>query len=464
MLRCGITGGLVHVLAISLMLVASAVAGSGARAAEAALDLAVTRAQRLVAPANTVVLAAAASQEGHWTFANLKGERFTAATPDEMKRVASILAPEVATAGAKLLLVVTEASVFAGEDALAKLPRDTVLQLSTQIGVYALTDTKPRRVRLSPRIEVEVVERAAFDEVLLQLDRPLGGSGLRILSLEPGAPTALSPRAAFDDKSKGEIIERIDPPRLKEAIGALRGQTALVTGRLDGRLLYFQVAGGPDRSVIAADLMEAARSADVNLIILDAPAGRQPGARNWLWQRAAVKGVDAGLADRRLEGLLEALSSDARPLSLKLTDATGDRVTLLAMEIGAAAPSVGGIGERLARVASDLTNTVTGRIEPAAIHLHLVSTSRQRELDRRLVRWLPSWASWGYLGLLLIGSAGARASWRWWSRIWPPEQATEYPGQLGLQLARGVRLLLYVALFMPLTALAAVPVAVLQRR
>ncbi|MCP6423425.1 hypothetical protein NL463_29380, partial [Klebsiella pneumoniae] len=82
---------------------------------------------------------------------------------------------------------------------------------------------------------------------------------------------------------------------------------------------------------------------------------------------------------------------------------------LLAMEIGAAAPSVGGIGERLARVASDLTNTVTGRIEPAAIHLHLVSTSRQRELDRRLIRWLPSWASWGYLGLLLVGTAGARA-------------------------------------------------------
>ena len=32
---------------------------------------------------------------------------------------------------------------------------------------------------------------------------------------------------------------------------------------------------------------------------------------------------------------------------------------------------------------------------------HLVSATRQRELDRRLIRWLPSWATWGYLATLL---------------------------------------------------------------
>ncbi len=51
-------------------------------AADSALDLAVAQARRLVIAAGTVVLAADASQEGHWTFVNGAGEKFTAATPD----------------------------------------------------------------------------------------------------------------------------------------------------------------------------------------------------------------------------------------------------------------------------------------------------------------------------------------------------------------------------------------------
>jgi hypothetical protein len=40
-----------------------------------------------------IALAAQATQEGHWRFVNKAGETFTAGTPDELKRVASVLLP-----------------------------------------------------------------------------------------------------------------------------------------------------------------------------------------------------------------------------------------------------------------------------------------------------------------------------------------------------------------------------------
>ena len=82
-------------------------------------------------PAGTAVLAADASPEGHWTFVNGKGERFTAATTEEMARMPGVLAPEAKEAGGRLILVVTEASVFGPGDALSMLPRDAGVRLST---------------------------------------------------------------------------------------------------------------------------------------------------------------------------------------------------------------------------------------------------------------------------------------------------------------------------------------------
>lgn len=444
-------------LAVLCAIIAMMGAAQGAHAADAALDLAMIQAQRLVLPAGTSVLAASASTEGHWTFVNAKGERFTAATPDEMTRMTGVLAPESKAAGGKLLLVVTEASVFGNAEVLGKLPRDAAVRLSTATGVYALVGSPPRQVQIIPKLRAEIGERAAFDEVLLQLDKSLAKGGIRVLALDPSGPAALPRRLALEAKAKGDLVERIDPLRLKDALAGLSGQTVVVTGRLEGKFLYFQVSGGPDRSLIADDLIAAAASGDANLIILDAQSGRQPGARNWLWLRAELQGADALHPDSGLDALLGAMASEARPLNVRLTRLDPDRVTMVAVPSAAAAPSTAvAIGEALGRVAADLTSGVTGRIEPSAIHMHLVSAARSRELDRRLIRWLPAWATWGYLGLLLLGALGSRVSRRWWARIWPPETAADYPNALGLQAAKAVRGAAYALVFMPGVALAAV--------
>ena len=255
-------------------------------------------------PAGTNVLAASASAEGHWTFVNAKGERFTAATADEMARMAGVLAPESKAAGAKLLLVVTEASVFGNAEALAKLPREAAVRLSTATGVY-------RARRFTAATGADQPEAARRDRRAGGLRRgfattrqftgagrhPRAGAG-------PERAGGIARRLALDAKAKGDLVERIDPLRLKDAMAGLSGQTVVVTGRLEGKFLHFQVSGGPDRSVIADDLIAAAASGDANLIILDAAAGRQPGARNWLWLRAELQGADVLHPDSGLDALL----------------------------------------------------------------------------------------------------------------------------------------------------------------
>ena len=52
--------------------------------------------RRRAATTKGPALAAHVSQEGHWTFANKAGERFTAANPEELRRAIPILAPGAA--------------------------------------------------------------------------------------------------------------------------------------------------------------------------------------------------------------------------------------------------------------------------------------------------------------------------------------------------------------------------------
>ncbi len=436
---------------------------SSAIAAGDGLERAVEQAARMVVPDGTVVLAASASQEGHWTFVNAKGERFTAASPDEMKRMLGVLASGAKEPETRLVLVLAEDTVFSQGKAFNVLPRSASLRLSTATGVYTLQDGPPRTAQVSPKVRVEIDERAAFDEVLTQLDRSLARGGIRVVALEPSAPAILSARPALDKSGKGDLIERIDPYRLKDALAGLRGQTVLITGRLADGLLNFKVPSGPDRSLIALDLVTAAEQHDVNLIILDATAGRQPGARNWLWLRAELSGADGLTADSGLDALLGTIATETRPLTVRLTKASAERVTMVAVPSVAAASATSSIVDALTRAAAGVSNDVTGRIEPTAIHMYLVSAARRRELDRRLFSSVPSSFTWGYLALVFLGALGSPISWRWWNKLWPPENRGEYASAFGYQAAGAVKLAIYVITVMPATAIVAAPVALLSR-
>ncbi len=429
-------------------------------AADAGLDRAIRHAERIVVTAGTVVMAASASQEGHWTFVNTKGERFTAATPGEMAHMPAVLAAGAAFPNTPLLLVVDDGSVFRSDTALKSLPAFAAVQLSTATGVYKLDTGPPRTVAVTPKLRIELSDRASFDEILAQLDRAFGRFSPRVIALVPGASAVLPSRPALEAQ---EIAERIDPYRLADALSGVVGQTVLVTGRLAAGLLYFQDPSGSERSLNATDLIAAAARHNVNLLVLETASGRQPGVRNWLWLKAAVAGVEAVGAHPTLGALVGRFATEAMPLTLRSTAARDDRVTLVG-SVGAPTKStVGGFVDALSRAASGLSNDVTGQIEPTAIHMYLTAAELQRELDRRIFASIPSGFTWGYIALLVIGLIGAPTSWRWWSQLWPPEQRAEYSNAFGYQAARAAKLAVFAALVMPVTGLAAAPYTLIDR-
>jgi hypothetical protein len=414
------------------------------------------------APPTRSALAAEATPEGHWRFLNPAGEILTAGTPEELARVASILLPD-ARPGVGLALYVSEDTIFLNRDALAHLPKGSELNVVVARESYAIVRrSEGQAERLFAEVRsnliVEMNERAAFEEAVWQLARPLAAENVRVLALEPGGPPMLASSPRIDPASKRALIDTIDPASLPAALGTVRGQTLLVTGRIDGRLLSVQPASGTERSIIIADLLRAAEEADVNLVVLHAATPpRQPGGRNWLWQKVEVDGLDRALQRARLADFFNALGTANRPL-LVTAVASPRRTSLTIAPLGggpASAIDVGGIF-------SGLLSQITGRVAIAGVTANLRSAEREEELAGRFIPRIPADLQAGYLMLLVLGLLGVPWARAWWHRLWPPEIRAEYAGLPGYIAAVAVRGLVFLLLYLPLSACVGVPYALVR--
>ena len=56
---------------------------------------------------------------------------------------------------------------------------------------------------------------------------------------------------------------------------------------------------------------------------------------------------------------------------------------------------------------------------------------------------------------MILGLVAWPVAWRWWTRLWPAEERTQYESATGYMLARGARLLLYLLVFTPLAGIPA---------
>lgn len=441
---------------------------AGARSARfggAALEDAARLVKSLPAKAESGALAAEATQEGHWRFVNRTGETFTAGTPDELKRVTAVLLPD-AKSDQKLSLYVTEDTLFLNRAALKSLPKSA--ELSVVVGrdsyrVLRRSEGAGERLfaQVRPNLLVEMNDRAAFTEAVWQLARPLNKANVRVLALEPGGPPRLASAPRIDPATKRAMVDAIDPASLPAALGTVRGQTLLVTGRVDGRLLHFQPASGPEKSIILQDLFKAAEEADANLLVLrSASTPRQPGGRNWLWQKVEVRGLEEALRHARLADFFNALG---RPNARLVATArpAGQRTAFELRPAGdlPGAPATSPVGDLFSGLVSDLT----GRVITTAVDANVRSAERQRELDWRLMPGVPSDLQIGYVVLVVFGLLGVPVSRDWWRRLWPPEAAAEYAGRTGYWAARLVRGAAFLILFLPLTAPLTAPLALMRQ-
>jgi hypothetical protein len=232
----------------------------------------------------------------------------------------------------------------------------------------------------------------------------------------------------------------------------------LVTGRVEGNLLHFRPESGPEQSFKILDVIRAAEEADVNLVLLHAPVPRQPGGRNWLWQRIAVDGLDDALKRATFGDFLDALGAGRGAFRVTVAREGSGRVAIRAAPSGAAAePITGVVGEWFASAAS----SITGNVVTSAVEVHARDEARQQELDSRIVPFIPSAYQVAYILGLVAGLMGWPVARAWWERLWPAETRSDYSGAVGYRAAQAARLLVFVLVFLPIAGAPALLVALL---
>ncbi len=415
-----------------------------------ALDKAAAHVAALPKLSTGTALAAHITPEGHWKFVSREGNVFTAATPDELARVGSALAPEAAP-GSKLALYLSEDTVFARRAAMKELPKDADLHVVVGDDAYRLRQGADGALaaEFRPNVIVALDERGLFEETVYRLSRPLNRSNIRAIALESGGPARLSSVPRFDPATKAALVDQVDPSALPAALSGLKGQTALVSGRIEGNVLSFRGSSGPEQALDITKLVTAAEHADVNLILLHTGVAHQPGGRNWLWQKVAVAGLDDALKRATFADFLSGLGGASSELTIKAASSSEGRLVFSALPVkSASAPLTDVVGGWIGW--ENWLGEITGNVAVQAAQVYSRDEARERELDARIVPGIPSAFQLTYLVSLASGVLAWTVTSDWWRRIWPPEQRGGYAGRVGYWAARTVRFLAYVFLFLPL--------------
>jgi len=412
-------------------------------------------------PKSGLALAAHLGNNGHWTFINKKRERFTANSADEVARAIDVLGGQ-SIAGPKqgLTLVVAGDTLFrqvGSDDPLALLPRRARLLAlinGRALEVVALNGGKTKRALAVRRnVLVPLTDAASTHEAVWQLNRQLRPKKLTVVTLVAGQPQPDG--APFRTSADGLAVrgEQVQGTRLAAALPALRQRTVIMTGRIDGDVLTFRSAAGLEETLDLSPVRAAAAAHDINLLLIHAPTPRQPGARNWFWQRASVDGLNTVLQTATYADLLSGLAGQTSQMRVRVRRSTAKRTVLIADPATGADPTgVRGIWDR---IASELLSETVGTIVPSAFEADVTSSTRHRELGLRLVPMIPSGFQIGYLITLVLGVVGLRSARLWWFHVWPKESRREYASLIGYHAARSIRLIVFLAIFLPLVGLPA---------
>jgi hypothetical protein len=436
--------------------VAGGAAGRAGRAAEELVPLrtAATYLDRLN-DAPKGALAAHATPEGHWQFVNRDGQTFTVGTPDEMKRVLPTLVPDLVPGDqTKMTLYLSEDSVFANKAALDEIPRDADLYVVTDGAAYPIARSGKGAdailtARLTPNLAMELVDQSLFDETAFLLGRPLNKSNVRTIAFEPGAGVSLSSSPKLDVDSKVPLVDQLDPNNLGNGLRPIRGQTALVTGRIDNGKLMVAPSTGSDIALSIDDLVAAAQHNDVNLIILQSDSSRQAGGRNWLWQKIKVGGLGEATEKASFGDFLDALAARRGGFLLTASRDGASRVHIAAVPDLSSA----GLSSDASHVVEELVSHVTGEVITNAVNIDARDRDTETERDARLIPWLPAGVQYSYLAGLIVGLVSWATVRKWWLKLLA--MASRGAPQNARSFGRIVSELIFVLVFMPIAGLPA---------
>ena len=424
-------------------------------------------ARQMTPRAKAPVLALHVTPEGHFEFSTAAGESYTAGTSAELTRAAAVLMPGVVTGLRGATIVLSADSLFAGAEALRRLPDAASLHVAIAGQGFALE----RRaggwlaVRIGRSLILAVEDKSELREAIAQLRRPIDARRVAVLSARetPERRPITTGQSVAASAGQVEVLP-VDADRLAEAISALPRRTVLVTTKLVGQDARLELPSGRVMTVPIAELTAAARSADVDLIFLDTDPPRQQGGRTWLLGQVSIAGAERAGKARLFLDVLDPLAEARGGFDVRIAKQEAGSVRLVAEPAAVRANGVTGWVGAAAEVADVLTGEFVGTLKPRAVVGQLVPETRRRELALRLVPGVPSLVQWVYAGLLLAGSLGWRTARVWWRGLWPLEKRGEYAGALGYFVARLVRFGAFVVFFLPLAGLPAAFAGLFRRK
>jgi hypothetical protein len=374
-----------------------------------------------------------------------------------------ILSP-LSEQAAQQVIVLAGETLFKDRSKLKALPPDAELSALIESRVYAVhkrlfEGVEQYSLDVGNGVRVPIRSRAEVHEMLWQLARPVDLAAIRVLALEPGA-TAILKRTGPSNPEPGRVtVEAVDPDRLPHMLTAVARGTVVISGRMNGSVLHFRPSSGPERTLILDELRRAAAASDVNLVVIESASARQPGTRNWFWQRVGLTRLDGPRTKPALPDLIGQLTGGV-PVETNAVAISDLRTSFQLSGLGRGAG--GGWSAPMSETWRNLAPEVTGTIVASGLRLDVTSRSRQRELDSRFIPGIPSLVQVAYLCLLILGVAGTGVAREWWQRLWPLEARSDYARRAGYWAARSVRGALYLLVFMPLVAVVSAPVAMIR--
>lgn len=290
------------------------------------------------------------------------------------------------------------------------------------------------QVEARPNVLIETTTLRDLDEILFRLERVFNRASLRLLKVVPGTTDKLPPLPDGVVTRAPDPLA-IDPMRFRESLRSLRGQTAVLSGRIEnGVLLTRTHRGGSISRMPLSEIRSAARDADVNLIVLDTNTPLQPGTGGLLGKRRS-KTLDAAFQAGTSGEFMAALARPDAPIMLRAERDGSRHIAISAVN-------------RSPGVEIDVSNAPNIELIPHAIHVFARTRELEKEHDSRVVPWLPSYV----LIVLVLNFVSGVLAWNvayreWWARIWPPPVSRNWLARNAVATAR---LCVFVALFLPL--------------
>jgi hypothetical protein len=280
-----------------------------------------------------------------------------------------------------------------------------------------------------------------------------------MVALEPGGATGLTRAPIVERGARHGRPDVVDPDHLAQALSNIGGQIAIVSGRLEGSKLIYKPGSGATGEIAMEALKTSVRSSDTSLVLLDASSARQPGTRNWLWQRIALSSMEKALGGATLGEFLRALAGEPKTLIVRAAVPSEGRIDLMLEPLVESPPApVAKLTQVVSGTWSNIVSETAGAVSVRALRASMLTVARQNEIDRRIVAGIPYAVQMGYLVAMSAGLLAFPIGCMWWRWIWPPEVEADYHSRIGFLLARLTRALALVLIFLPVVGLPALSV------